>query len=266
MTAEPVATPVQHGARDTSLNIHQRMLAVMEHIEGVTKTGFGPQSQGSYRFAPVGAIKDAVRDECIAHGIMPHLNITGRDVQVLNGTDRDGKPRTTILATVWGEILFVNVDDPSDVVAVGCSGQGIDSQDKALSKATTSADKYALLHAFQIPTDDPDETGEDVPTRRQGGQQQRPPQQSRPAPQQGGGEQSPFPPDGADDGYQHPQQAPRQQAQQTYSRAPGGQCPKHNRAWKQGNYGWYCSAKDNSTEKGYCILKPDAAWVQSQER
>lgn len=32
-------------------------------------------------------------------------------------------------------------------------------------------------------------------------------------------------------------------------------CPKHHKALKEGNYGLYCSAKDDSTERGYCALK-----------
>ena len=251
------------GYYSPDLNLHQRMLLVMEHIGFIPKTGTGPQSQGSYAFARVEIIKDRVRDELVAHGVMPHASFDGREIQVLNGTDRNGNARTSILATVWGTMTFVNVDDPDDRFEVAMHGQGIDSQDKAVSKATTSADKYALLNAFQIPTGkDPDEEGEDVPTGSQG-QRSRPPQQQRA--QQGGGD-----PRGDDPGWFHQQEPQGQQGgQQRYPSAapsPGGQCPKHRRAWKSGQYGWFCSAKDDSTEKGYCILKPEPAWVQSQER
>ncbi len=44
---------------------------------------------------------------------------------------------------------------------------------------------------------------------------------------------------------------------------PTGGCPKHQteqglpRPWKAGQRGgWYCSAKDESTSKGYCDLLP----------
>ena len=39
--------------------------------------------------------------------------------------------------------------------------------------------------------------------------------------------------------------------------APDGSplCPKHHKSLKSGNYGLYCSAKDDSTDRGYCSLK-----------
>lgn len=41
---------------------------------------------------------------------------------------------------------------------------------------------------------------------------------------------------------------------------PAGDCPKHKRPWKQGNYGPYCTSKDESGPKGYCVLKPGDIW------
>jgi hypothetical protein len=32
-------------------------------------------------------------------------------------------------------------------------------------------------------------------------------------------------------------------------------CPKHKKALKEGKWGLYCPAKDDSTERGYCALK-----------
>lgn len=32
-------------------------------------------------------------------------------------------------------------------------------------------------------------------------------------------------------------------------------CPKHRKPLKQGQWGLYCPAKDDSTERGYCALK-----------
>lgn len=72
---------------------------------------------------------------------------------------------------------------------------------------------------------------------------------------------------GAGEQPPHPQSAP--QAPQTpaapaqvYSGEwwPAGDCPKHHRPWKSGNYGLFCSAKDPDTQKGYCELKPGDIW------
>jgi hypothetical protein len=39
-----------------------------------------------------------------------------------------------------------------------------------------------------------------------------------------------------------------------------GQCPKHLRPWKDGKFGPFCSAKDESGPKGYCTLRPGDIW------
>lgn len=51
---------------------------------------------------------------------------------------------------------FVNMEDPKEFVDVNAFGDGVDSLDKAPGKATTYADKYALMKAYKV------ETGEDT--------------------------------------------------------------------------------------------------------
>lgn len=41
---------------------------------------------------------------------------------------------------------------------------------------------------------------------------------------------------------------------------PAGECPKHLRPWKDGKFGRFCSAKDESGPKGYCPLVPGDIW------
>jgi len=243
--------------RDTAANLQQRMLAVMHAIGYIPKSGEGPREQGSYAFAPVEVIKDRVREECVRQGIMVHVSMDGRDPQIVTGMRRDASA-SVVLATVWGTITFVNVDDPEDRWEVAIHGQGIDSQDKALSKATTSAVKYGLLNAFSIPTGtDPDAEGQDLPAATHAPQSR--PSQTRSAPR--GRPSGPGPGQYADPNEPPPYGAP------AGPQGNGeGKCPKHSRDWKLGQYGWYCSAKDDSTERGYCVLKPEAAWVAAHER
>ena len=52
---------------------------------------------------------------------------------------------------------FVNIDNKDDFIDIKAYGDGIDTGDKAPGKATTYADKYALMKAYKISTgDDPD--------------------------------------------------------------------------------------------------------------
>ena len=61
-------------------------------------------------------------------------------------------------------------------------------------------------------------------------------------------------------------QAPQRAAQAaTADDGPGSVCPKHNRTWKQNRRGWYCSSKDDSTDDGWCALKPSREWAAAQE-
>jgi hypothetical protein len=46
-----------------------------------------------------------------------------------------------------------------------------------------------------------------------------------------------------------------ERVQPTYNGAGEPCCPKHNRTLKEGQYGLYCSAKDDTTERGYCALE-----------
>ena len=53
---------------------------------------------------------------------------------------------------------FVNIDNPEEYIDITTYGDGIDSQDKAVGKAMTYSDKYALLKAYKIITgEDPDQ-------------------------------------------------------------------------------------------------------------
>ncbi len=271
-TPSEVTTTRAEDSRDTSLGIDARMMLVMERITHIEKGGVGPQSMGSFPFAEAPAVKHAIRTELVRVGVMVHTSFDGHDVRLITG--KEG--RQWVLATVWGTLAFVNVDDPQQVVRSEIRGQGIDQSDKAIAKAMTSADKYGLLNAFQIPTgDDPDASSEAPEYQTNGaGPPQRPYDQqqyerqhdqalARPAhAAQPWGDGTPLPP--------APGQAPPP-AQQAPVAQQGGQwkCPVHNRS-KSGTYGLYCTAKESdpgwSNDKGYCTRTPGDAYAAANER
>lgn len=248
------ATPTPEGPAPlagTEANVHQRMLAVVAAIGYIPKTGTGPAEQGSYAFARVEHIKDAIRDQHVRHGLMVHTDLDPQACGYEVITGNSGKH--AFVATVKGALVFVNVDKPDDRVVSPLVGMAVDYSDKAIAKATTAAIKAALLNAYSIPTGaDPDETADTLPEGRAGDSTQG-------AGRSGGSGGRP---------------AQQRTAAAGYDGDPGpggaaavtGGCPKHNRPWKSGQYGWYCSAKDDSEERGYCKQKPDAAWVASHER
>lgn len=223
--------------RDTSLNIDQRMLLAMHRIGWIAKDGTAPQSMGGFAFVSVAAVKDKIREELVRVGVMVHVSFDGHDLDYYP----DSKGRRWCLATVWGTLAFVNVDDPSQVIRNEIRAQGLDLADKAITKAMTAADKYGLLNALQIPTgDDPDASdAAPEPVRRTESAVPPPPED--------------IPPEWADE----PPAAPT-----------GGRCPRHDKAWTKGQYGWYCTSKESDPEyankRGYCDQRPTKAWAEAQ--
>lgn len=125
-----------------TLNIHQRMLAVMRDISYVQKTD--KTVNGQYRFVTHDAVTSKVRDALCKHGIVSLVTVE-RHAQDGNRTEADIR------------VEFVNVDEPADRVTIQAFGYGIDPQDKGPGKAVSYAVKYAYLKAFALETgDDPE--------------------------------------------------------------------------------------------------------------
>lgn len=122
-------------------NIYQRMNAVQQEIDYIQKE----KKQGMrYSIVSHDAVTAAVRPLMVKHGVIYYpmdfnLKQTGN--------------RTELVCTV----IFQNIDNPSDSMAVSTAGYGIDDQDKGPGKAISYAVKYALLKALGLESgDDPD--------------------------------------------------------------------------------------------------------------
>jgi hypothetical protein len=123
------------------LNIHQRMVAVMGSVGKVAKTKKGNGMQ--YDYISHDTVTSAILPQLVAHGIASYMTVDNHT--------QDGN--TTIVDITR---TFVNMDNPSQEIAVSGFGYGIDKQDKGAGKAVSYADKILLLKAFML------ETGEDV--------------------------------------------------------------------------------------------------------
>jgi len=124
------------------LNIYQRMHAVMKDIGYVQKSDKTVNNQ--YRFVTHDAVTALVRKALVEHGIVATTDI-------LNHTQEGNRTEVDLM------VRFVNVDEPSDSIAVKAFGYGIDPQDKGPGKAISYAVKYAYLKAFALETgDDPE--------------------------------------------------------------------------------------------------------------
>ncbi len=130
-----------------SLNIHQRLHAVMKDVAYVQKETKMVNNQ--YTFVSHDAVTAKVRVALIEHGVLAISRVVNH-VQSGNLT----------LADI--EVDFINIDRPEDLITVPSFGYGIDGQDKGPGKAVTYAVKYAFLKSLCLETgDDPERSNID---------------------------------------------------------------------------------------------------------
>lgn len=125
-----------------SLNLHQRILAIMAEVDYIQKD---PKKGGQqYSTVPHDKVTAKLHPMFVKHGILAIPSIVEYE--------QEGN-RTRVKM----ETQFVNADDPSQVIKICSLGYGVDSSDKGPGKATSYAFKYALLKLFCLETgDDPE--------------------------------------------------------------------------------------------------------------
>ena len=129
--------------RDTKLNIHQRLHAVMQDVSYVQKSHEIKMSGGGYKVVTHDAVTAAVRPALVKHGVVYYP-------QNLKYEQNGNRTELSL------DLRFVNIDHPYDWIDVPTFGYGICSQDKGPGKSLSYGVKMALLKALGL------ETGEDA--------------------------------------------------------------------------------------------------------
>jgi hypothetical protein len=129
--------------RDTKLNIHQRLHAVMQDVSYVQKSHEIKMSGGGYKVVTHDAVTAAVRPALVKHGVVYYP-------QNLKYEQNGNRTELSL------DLRFVNIDHPDDWIDVPTFGYGICSQDKGPGKSLSYGVKMALLKALGL------ETGEDA--------------------------------------------------------------------------------------------------------
>ena len=142
--------------------IYAAIAAIQKDIPTLQKNGVGPSSQGGYKFLSVDDVLHAIKPLFDTHGVIvsPELVKDEFWVSTANAKDNERVPRSNISARVTYRFRFIAVSDGShlDTVVIG---EGTDTQDKAVRKATTSAWKIALIQTFALITGEIDPDGLD---------------------------------------------------------------------------------------------------------
>lgn len=131
-----------------SLNLHQRILAVMSELDYIAK---GDKTvNGQYRFVSHDQVTAKVHPLLVKHGlvVIPSVLEMTQDAN-----------RTTVKLAV----CFFNSDNPADCFTSMHYGYGVDNGDKGPGKAISYAYKYGMLKTFCLETgDDPDQNANAV--------------------------------------------------------------------------------------------------------
>lgn len=144
------------------LNIYEKMDLITNEIATVSKNLKVQVSKtNSYNAVSERDILDAVKP--IEHKYRVYSypydrNIIENDT-LIKETEYNGQVTKTNSLYMRVETIyrFINIDNKDEFIDIKAYGDGIDTGDKAPGKATTYADKYALMKAYKISTgDDPD--------------------------------------------------------------------------------------------------------------
>lgn len=143
---------------DMKKSLVKKLSEVMKQVKYIEKKGYNKFHK--YKYATESDVAEKVREVLAEQNVlmMPSLiNHTSR-----NHTTAAGK--TEYIVTVDMEFHFYD-GDSGEQLTFRMSGEGQDSGDKAMYKAVTGAQKYALMKVFMIPTGDDPEADDTVDER-----------------------------------------------------------------------------------------------------
>jgi hypothetical protein len=144
------------------MNIYEKLLNITSEIKNVSKNlevGIGKNSYKAVGEADVLFAVKQLEQKFKVYSYPCKREVIDRAIleteKEYNGNVTKGNQIFLRIETTY---RFVNIEKPEEYIEITTYGDGIDTQDKAVGKAMTYADKYALLKAYKIITgDDPDQ-------------------------------------------------------------------------------------------------------------
>ena len=137
------------------MNLYQRINEVRKAINYVQKDKSVSTGGGSYKAVTHDQVTGMVREHMVKHGIVSYPILVESKSNAKEGDAKQFRYEATY------DIVFVNIEDPSDKLCIRIQAHAMDNADKAPGKALSYAKKYALLKLFEL------ETGEDEESRYQ---------------------------------------------------------------------------------------------------
>lgn len=143
-------------AGTATMNLWQKLAEVSGKLGAIAKDGEAPAVMGGFKFISHGAVMGHLRQQLAERqvAILESLDIVS-DESVTMVTAKGERSARRIVVKLLVE--FVNGENPEERHQVTWFGEGLDTTDKALQKAATSAQKYVLMKTFLVSDkDDPD--------------------------------------------------------------------------------------------------------------
>ena len=143
-------------------NIYKKMSAITTELTAVAKNLNVGIGKAAYKAVGEADVLAAVKPLEEKHGVYSYpysRKIVEADL-ITTTSEYQGKvtEKTNRYLRIETVYRFVNIDNPEEYIDITTYGDGIDPQDKAVGKAMTYSDKYALLKAYKIITgEDPDQ-------------------------------------------------------------------------------------------------------------
>lgn len=139
---------------DMGWSCAERIRRVMQAIGGITKDGEYAAGNTRYNYRGIEQITPRVRDAMIDYGLI--LVPVRADMTCTPRVKADDK--VSVMAEAHMTYRFVNCDRPEDFIETQMIASAVDSGDKYVTKALTSAFKYLMLQSLCIgdPSDDQD--------------------------------------------------------------------------------------------------------------
>jgi hypothetical protein len=134
----------------------KKLAQVMQQVQYIQKRGHNKFH--NYKYATEADVNEKVREELSKQNVIMLPSMKSHDLR----ETKTKSGNTEYIVCVDMEFKFVD-GDTGEELSIQMSGEGQDVGDKAIYKAISGAQKYALMKVFMIPTgDDPEaDTGGD---------------------------------------------------------------------------------------------------------
>lgn len=135
---------------DAPTALLSKLNEIMSEVGQIEKTG--KNTHFGYEFVEKDNVFNEFRSAFAEHDIQPIINVGEDEIDRFTSSDKDRQ-----LTRVMVELTLVDLES-GETLTYQMPGQGLDGQDKGVSKATGLAVKYLLLNNFLIDSgeDDPD--------------------------------------------------------------------------------------------------------------